>query len=71
MRRSGDINACVAVRCQLESAGEGGEAGSGEEAVDDAVEKGEFVVVEFGDGGEAVAEGVIDGREGAVGGCRR
>jgi hypothetical protein len=41
--------------------GEGAQAVLGHEAVDDAVENPEFVVVELGDGGEAIAEDVFGG----------
>lgn len=43
-------------------AGEGFEFGLGDEAVDDVEEGGEVVAAEFGDGGEAVAEGVFEWR---------
>jgi hypothetical protein len=43
-----------------DAACEGAEAGLGDEAVDDdAAEHAEVVVAEFGDGGEAVAEDVL------------
>jgi hypothetical protein len=46
---------------------EGFEAVFGDEAVDDVLECGEVVGREFGDGGEAVAEGVVGGVQGPAG----
>ncbi|MGI8491425.1 MAG: hypothetical protein ACR2NJ_01525 [Acidimicrobiales bacterium] len=48
-------------------AGEGFEAGFGDEGVDEAKDEFAVVVCEFAEGGEAVAEGVFDGAEGAAG----